>query len=242
MRHISLFAVLFLFIAAPALTQEWVEFESVEDGFGVTFPAQPTVEQSTFKSQFGADLPARVYTAESGQSRFSLRVVDYANIETILAAKAKSCPAGAETCRGGGSSTGPGYSWADRAGAVIYVTWQYLQRDAKVTYLGWNNIDLVEGQILSLVNNGDKSLTQVGIYMHENKLYILEGTVPAGYPEPGFFHQSIHWLDANGNGVRYQTLYHNGFPKPPVGRGGQGQGGAGRGGGNAGPDAQAQPR
>lgn len=242
MRHVSLFAVLFLFIAAPALTQEWVEFESVEDGFGVTFPAQPTVEQSTFKSQFGADLPARVYTAESGQSRFSLRVVDYANIETILAAKAKSCPAGAETCRGGGSSTGPGYSWADRAGAVIYVTWQYLQRDAKVTYLGWNNIDLVEGQILSLVNNGDKSLTQVGIYMHENKLYILEGTVPAGYPEPGFFHQSIHWLDANGNGVRYQTLYHNGFPKPPVGRGGQGQGGAGRGGGNAGPDAQAQPR
>ena len=242
MRHISLFAALVLLNAAPAVAQEWVEFENVQDGFGVTFPAQPKVAQTTFKSQFGAELPARVYTAESGQSRFSLTVVDYANIETILAAKAKACPPGAETCRGGGSSTGPGYSWADRAGAVIYVTWQYMQRDAEVTYLGWNNIDLVEGHILSLVNNKDKSLTQVGIYMHENKLYILEGTVPAGYPEPGFFHQSIHWLDASGNGIRYQTLYHNGFPKPPVGRGGQGQGGGPGGrGGNAGPGAQ-QPR
>ena len=82
MRHISLLAALLLFVAAPAPAQEWVEFESVQDGFGVTFPAQPSVAQSTFKSQFGADLPARVYTAQSGQSRFSLTVVDYANIES----------------------------------------------------------------------------------------------------------------------------------------------------------------
>ena len=27
--------------------------------------------------------------------------------------------------------------------------------------------------------------------MHENKLYIIEGTVPAGYPEPGLFQQSL---------------------------------------------------
>jgi hypothetical protein len=102
-----------------------------------------------------------------------------------------------------------------------------MQRDAKITYMGWNNIDLVEGTMLYLTNNADGSRTSAGIYMHENKLYILEGTVPKGYPEPGFFQQSIRWLDENGNGIRYQTLYHNGFPKPPVGRGpapGQGQG------------------
>ena len=58
--------------------------------------------------------------------------------------------------------------------------------------------------------------TSILFAMRENKLYILEGTVPAGYPEPGFFQQSVRWLDENGNGVRYQTLYHNGFPKPPV--------------------------
>ena len=51
--------------------------------------------------------------------------------------------------------------------------------------------------------------------MHENKLYIIEGTVPAGYPEPGFFQQSLGWLDENGVGLRYQSYYYNGFPAPP---------------------------
>ena len=95
-----------------------------------------------------------------------------------------------------------------------------MQREGvKVTYFGWNNIDLVEGHMLYMTNNADQSRTSAGIYMHENKLYILEGTVPAGCPEPGFFQQSVRWLDENGNGIRYQTLYHNGFPKPATGRG-----------------------
>ena len=224
--------------AASVFAQEWVEFVSREDRFTITFPAQPTVTQTTYKSQFGADLPARIYRADLGQSRFVATVVDYRNIESILAAKAKTCPPGAETCRGGGSSTGPGYSWADRAGAVIHATWQFMQRDAKVTYFNWNNVDLVEGHMLTLTN-ADKTRTSAAIYMHEDRLYILEGTVPESYPEPAFFQQSIAWIDENGNGVRYQTLYHNGFPKPPIGRGGpeQGLGGRGGRGGNGGDPA-----
>jgi hypothetical protein len=127
-----------------------------------------------------------------------------------------------------------GYWKADIEGAVVHATWEFLQRDAKITYLGWNNIDLVEGHMLYLTNTADKSRTSAGIYMHENKLYILEGTVRAGFPDPGFFQQSIGWLDKDGNGIRYQTVYHNGFPKPEIARrGGQG-GGAPAGGGNAG--------
>ena len=52
--------------------------------------------------------------------------------------------------------------------------------------------------------------------MHENKLYIIEGTVPAGYPEPGFFQQSLGWLDENGVGLRYQSVYTNNYPAPPA--------------------------
>ena len=40
--------------------------------------------------------------------------------------------------------------------------------------------------------------------MREHKLYILESTVPKGYPEPGLFQQSIRWVDKHGNGIRYQ--------------------------------------
>lgn len=55
----------------------------------------------------------------------------------------------------------------------------------------------------------------VSIYMHENKLYILEGGVPPGYPEPALFQQSLGWLDEHGIGLRYQSNYSNGFPPPP---------------------------
>jgi hypothetical protein len=61
--------------------------------------------------------------------------------------------------------------------------------------------------------------------MHENKLYIIEGTVPAGYPEPGLFQQSLGWLDENGVGLRYQSYYSNAYPAPPrVVRGASGAG------------------
>ena len=218
MRRSSLTAVLILATAGAALGQEYVEYKSQQDRFAVTFPTEPKVTDGTFKSQFGSMLPIRTYESESGNSHFKVTVVDYNNIEAIATEKAKSCPPGAETCKGGGSSTGAGYWKPDIDGAIHYATWNFMQRDAKITYMGWNNIDLVEGTMLYMTNNKDQSRTSAGIYMHENKLYILEGTVPKGYPEPGFFQQSVQWLDENGNAIRYATLYHNGFPKPQVAR------------------------
>jgi hypothetical protein len=71
--------------------------------------------------------------------------------------------------------------------------------------------------------------------MHENKLYILEGTVPKGYAEPGLFQQSMGYVDKDGNGIRYQTVYSNAFhglrecPVPPLAGGGRGAGAGARG-------------
>jgi hypothetical protein len=220
MRLASLIATTLLAISTPALAQEWTEFVSIEDRFSTNFPGQPRITETTYKSQFGADLPARVYSASRGASRFSMTVVDYRSIEKILTEKAKSCPPGAETCLGGSnpiSSTGAGYWKADVAGAIVYATWQYMQRNAKVTQLVWTNIDLVEGHMLQLTN-ADQSRTFASIFMHENKLYIGEATVPAGEPEPGLFQQALGWIDENGKNIRYQTLYHNGFPPPPRSR------------------------
>lgn len=211
-------AALMLTLSAPVQAQEWIEFASLQDGFTANFPGQPTIAETTFRSQFGADLPARVYSAERGPGRYSLTVVDYRPLERILTEKSKSCPVAAETCAGNTaatSSTGAGYWKADLAGALIYATWLFMQRDAKVTHLLWNNVDFVEGHQLQLTNNADQSRTLVAIYMHENRLYILEGTVPEGDPEPGLFQQSLGWIDENGKGFRYRSLYHNGFPAPP---------------------------
>jgi hypothetical protein len=110
-------------------------------------------------------------------------------------------------------------------GAIVFASWRLMQRDAKLTSFVWNFVDMVEGHQLQLTNNADKSRTFAGIYMHQNKLYIIEGTVPANYPEPGLFQQSLGWLDENGIGLRYQTYYSNSYPPPPrVNRTGRGQG------------------
>jgi len=161
---------------------------------------------------------------ESGgrHTLYQVTVVDYTQAQRILTEKAKSCPAGAEPCLGGPGDEG---HWkADIRGAMDYATWQILKRDAKLTLFVWGLVDQVEGRQLQLTN-ADKSRSFIGIYMHENKLYIIEGTVPPGYPEPGLFQQSLGWLDENGVGLRYTSYYSNGFPPPPrVNRAGRGQG------------------
>src|SRR5262245_58219006 len=99
-------------LSTAAFAQEWTDFVSKEDGFSTNFPGNPTLTESKYHSQFGADLPSRVYSATLGRSHFSVTVVDYRSIEKILTEKSKSCPPGAETCLGGTgarSSTGAGY-------------------------------------------------------------------------------------------------------------------------------------
>jgi hypothetical protein len=217
MRKSILLCVVLVMTSIPAFAQvEWMEFVSKEDRFSTNFPGTPAIMQTTYRSQFGADLPARVYTASSGPSRYKLTVVDYRDIEKILAEKSKSCPPGAEVCRGGYGSTGPGYSWADRAGAMIHASWQFIQRDGTVTEYIWNNINQVTGHQVFL-NNADKSRTVAGIYMHDDFLYIAEGTVPAGYPNPEVFIESLAFLDSQGNNIRYDSHYVNG-QIPPTSR------------------------
>jgi hypothetical protein len=242
MRRIPLIStILVLSVSGPLLAQEWIEFASREDRFTCNFPTQPKITETTYRSQHEADLPARVYSATQGQSRYSVTVVDFNQAQRILTEKAKSCPAGAEPCLGGPGDEG---HWkADIRGAIDYASWQLMKRDARLTLFVWATVDQVEGHQLQLTGNADKSRTFAGIYMHENKLYIIEGTVPAGYPEPALFQQSLGWLDENGVGLRYQSTYSNNYPPPPrvnrAGRGaGQGQGRIDAPGANANPGKQ----
>src|SRR5882672_9072927 len=132
MRLSIVSATLVLAMTGTAFAQEYVEYKSDRDRFAATFPTEPKVTDSVFTSQFGSMLPVRTYESDSGSSHFKMAVIDYTNIEAIATEKAKSCPVGAETCIGGGSSTGPGYWKPDVQGAVHYATWSFMQRDAKI--------------------------------------------------------------------------------------------------------------
>lgn len=219
---------LVLSIPCSVAAQDWEEYTSLQDGFRLNFPGQPKVTAITWTSQLNYVLPGRVYSAEKGRERYSLTVVDYSGIEQQGVERAKSCPPGNANCRGNaGPALGPGYARHDERGAIVYATFKLLQRGATLNYLTWEWQDLVEGHIVQLTNNADQSRTFAWIGMHARKLYILEGTVPAGYPEPGLFQQSMVWVDKDGNGIRYQMIYSNSFhgmgvyPVPALaGRGG----------------------
>ena len=208
-----------LFRSRTSSAQEWTEYASRADRFTANFPGQPTVTDTTSTSEYGANLPTRVYSAMSGPSRFLVTAVDYSAVERILTARAKACPAGAETCAGI-ADTGLGYWKNDVRGAVLHATWKLMQRPGvKVTHMVWNFMDMVAGHQLQLTNS-DGSRTFASVYMHENRLITMEGTVPPGYPEPGLFQQSLGWLDENGDGIRYEQVYYNDpvLPKPAIRR------------------------
>ena len=253
MRVTAIVFAVALSIAGSASAQEWDQYTSTQDGFKVDFPGTPKITETTYKSEYGYMLPARVYSADMGKAHYSMTVVNYNGIQQMGIERAAKCPAGAEPCQGQrnvglGNTIGPGYSTQDIRGALVYASFQFFKRDATIDHYLWNWEDLVEGHEIHLTNRADQSRTMAFIAMRQNRLYILEGTVPKGYPEPGLFYQSLGWVDKDGNGIRYQQIYVNEiyglglYPEPGHNQGGQFQGGqAGQGGRGGGAAPQGQP-
>jgi hypothetical protein len=207
-------SVLVLALSGSAFAQEWEEFVSKEERFTCNFPGKPTITETTWTSQFGAILPARIYSGTQGTGRFSIMVVDYNPIQRLHAERAMSCTPGAETCQGI-HDWGLGYWKNDVRGAVTYAAARFLTRDVKVVEVMANFADLVAGQELQLLNSKDQSKTFASIYMHDNRLIVLEATVPRNYPPPTIFQQSLSWLDDKGVRIRYNNINHNEPDVPP---------------------------
>ena len=77
------------------------------------------------------------------------------------------------------TQAGRGYWKEDMAGALLWATYEYIQRHGKITHLAYAWQDLVWGHELQMLNP-DGSRTFAFIAMHKNKLYIFEGTAPKG--------------------------------------------------------------
>jgi len=199
-------AALILFVSGPSFAQEWIEYYSRADFFLVNLPGQPVVRDITYPTEFGITLPGHVHIYENGRTRYSVTVVDYTNVQKIHAERLKNCQAYPNLCNNP--------YVAELRGAMDYAASSFIKRDAKVTYYAYANSDRIEGRRVQLTYP-DRSQTFAAIYMHENRLYILEGTVPAGSPPPALFQQSMGFLDKDGIRVRYATMYANGYPLPP---------------------------
>jgi hypothetical protein len=231
MRRIQV-VITALFLSLPVVASaqtEWMEFTSSEDKFSIVFPGKPTVQSITWPSEYGAMFPGRVYTVQQGPNRYSVTVIDYRNAEAVHA-KIDKAP----------SFDDPRYWQMDILASVQYAATKLYRTKpgAKVTYDAWHYIDLIEGHQLQLTN-ADNTKTYVSIYLHENRLYIVDATVPANAPAQGIFQQNLGFQDEKGGRVRYDEIYSNRVPpitirrnqpgaaggNAPGGRGGGGRGG-----------------
>jgi hypothetical protein len=201
---------LLLLMPAPSVAQEWIEYVNRDDFFGVNLPRDPEIKTISYATEYFVTLPARVYSAEEGPSRFSITVVDYTVARGRHEELIKKCKA-----EGGDGDFCNDRLATELRGAIIYATWNLLRThpDATLTHFVYTQADRVEGHELHLAHP-DKSSTFAEIFMHENRLYILEGTAPAGSPQLLLFTQSMKFLDKEGKSIRYDTTYSNGFPPP----------------------------
>ena len=211
--------VLVVVMASPAFAQEWVRYASKADLFAVNFPSEPNAQDITYMSEFGIALPAHVYSAEQGRSRYAMTVVDYADAEKIHTARMQQCRAA------GGEGDACQNDWrSDVQGAMVFAASKFIKRDgAKVNFFGWAVVDQIEGLRIQLTNT-DASRTFAEIHRHGTRLYVSEATVPKGAPAPGLFQQSLMFIDEEGKPIRYRSFYTTGysdgwkFPSPPPAR------------------------
>ena len=208
MRVTSLMAALcVLLLARPMMAQDWKEYENRADRFTVPAPGEPQVETITWDSEYGARFPGRMYRWDQGRTRYSVTVIDYSDAERIHSELNHVAYLG-----------GPGYWTIDIMASIDHAATRYRQKPGvKVTYDAWHYIERVTGHALQLTNP-DESRSYVGIYLHENRLYILDATAAKGEVPPILFQQSFGFLDAEGNPVQYRSFYFNRLPIARLGR------------------------
>ena len=176
MRSTRLITVLaaVLLASAPAFAQGWFMFEDKAERFTVNFPQQPVVTETSYLSENGKLLPAKLYRASAGRTNYLVTVVNYTGADV-----------------------------SEIRGSVAFAAWNFRKRGGEVTFDGYAQVDRIEGHQLQ-ITNPDKSRTFAAIHLHASRLYILEATAQPGAPVPGHFQMSLGVFDEHGNRVRYE--------------------------------------
>jgi len=100
MRILNTALTLSMFLLSPlALAQTWVVYQNMADNFSINVPApgEPEIEEIAYPSEYDAVFPGRVYTVRSGDSTYSVTVIDYTNSEEIHLARTNSTEADSPT-------------------------------------------------------------------------------------------------------------------------------------------------
>ncbi|MBT5030866.1 MAG: hypothetical protein HOM55_01065 [Proteobacteria bacterium] len=187
-----------LLISTPGYAQGgWVEYKNMDDFFSINLPGdvEPTTEEISYPSEYDAVFPGHVYSVNNEQGAYSVTVIDYTDAHNVHLARTNMTEAD--------EPSGYEYWRIDVLASISFAATNYRNKGGKVLYDAWHHIDRVPGHQLN-IENSDGSRTYVSIYLHKNRLYIVDATVPEGSPPQGHFQQSVGFLDeTTGNRLRY---------------------------------------
>jgi hypothetical protein len=74
--RLAAFATAALLAAAAPAAAQWTEYAYPKDAFTVSFPAEPTVETTTYQAVDGRAVPARLYSLTQGSTVLRMTVAD----------------------------------------------------------------------------------------------------------------------------------------------------------------------
>tara|TARA_B100000029_G_scaffold511215_1_gene604647 strand:+ start:9747 stop:10601 length:855 start_codon:yes stop_codon:yes gene_type:complete len=192
-----------LVVSGAAYAQGWFKYVSEQDQFIVNFPSDPEVIEEDYVTEFGATIPSRIYSVQNPNGRYAITVIDYtvaeqAHEDLCLQIAAETDIVSPNTCRGRGH-------FRDIRGAIAYESWNIRKRNSgEITYDAFGQVDGVPGHQIQILHP-DQSRSFIGLYMLNQRLYLLEGTVPDDYPPPGLFQQSLGMLDEMGRRIRFEA-------------------------------------
>ena len=185
-----------LVLPGVAFAQEWAEYTNRADRFSINFPGEPRIEEIEYQPLEGPTVPARIYSANRGEARFTLTLVDFTrNYEYSDWAFALS---GANAVQG----------------SIAFEAAKLRQR-GEVTYDAYDRLDLIPG-ILLQVTEPDGRRIFAGIYLYDRRLYVMEASVPRGAAPPGIFRTSLRVLDSEGQSIRFNQNGQRTSGGPPL--------------------------
>ena len=194
MRNLKIILkILIVAIPATSYSQGWILYTDQEHHFIINFTREPDIQNFEYTSEYGATYPGRTYSVEENGRLLSLMVIDFRDGEEKYAElidKTDDAPLSS--------------LWLyDQRGSIAFEASKLRQRGGEILYDNWHHIDLVEGLNI-VIENINGSSTYAGLYLHSNRLYMMEATVPAGFPHQSLFQQSLGFLDDEGRRIRYR--------------------------------------
>ena len=180
LRYAFLLSASICLLAGQAAAQDWAEFVSSDQRFGVNFPGEPSVAEGTFTTASGRSFPSKTYTASDSAGTYEVTAITFGDVSDDV-----------------------------RDGLIEDTANVLRARGGDITYDGVAVYDGMDTQMIQITNtDGTKSyiaILQPPKPSRLNRIYIAEGRVAANMPVPGHFQQSLSVVDPNGERIRYQT-------------------------------------